>query len=102
MVRTMMVSAATAGTSGAIGILVRAGVDVNACDEGRYTALHWAAQLDSRYCFNGLLVALQLVRHTGHLRDWDEQNFSGWKPLLRVQFKAFKEPNDEYAHILSP
>lgn len=97
MVRSMMVSAAMTGASGVIGVLVRAGVDVNTCDEGRYTALHWTAQLDSRYCSNGLLVALELMRHAGHLLDWDAQDCSGWKPLVRVQFKAVKEPDNEYA-----
>lgn len=93
--------AARAGADTAISTLVRAGAYINASDIRDMTVLHWAANPDLLYSINGLAVALELVRHAGHLLDWKVCDDDGDTPLGWAQFRVDDNPHDDDSkHIL--
>lgn len=95
VINDMLMWAARAGADTAISTLVRAGAYINAFDDEDMTVLHWAADSDLRYSINGLQVALELVRHAGHLLNWDMRDEYGRTPLDWAQIRADKNPDDK-------
>lgn len=95
IVSHILVWAARAGADTSVSTLVRAGAYINTSHKTRRTALHRAANFDLRYSINGLAVALELVRHAGHLLDWDVRDDDGDTPLDWAQIRADENPTDE-------
>lgn len=87
--------AADAGADEVISMLIRAGACINSSDNNGCTALHWATNLRAQHSINGLAVALELLRHAGHLLDWDVQDKKGNTPLSWVQERACRNLTDE-------
>lgn len=90
----LLVWTARAGADTAVSALVRAGAYINAPEPGGRTALHWAAFSNLALSINGFAVALELVRHAGHLLDWDVRNSNGYVPLDWAQSRALDNPDD--------
>lgn len=95
VINNMLMWAARAGADTAVSTLVRAGAGINVSDLQDWTALHWAANPGLMYSINGLAVALELVRHAGHLLNWEIRNQYGYTPLDLAQFGARQNPDDE-------
>lgn len=97
----ILTMAARAGADTAISTLVRAGAYINISDSNDKTALHWAANPGLVYSINGLTVALELVRHAGHLLDWEILDDNERSPLEWAQIRARQNPDDaDSRHIL--
>lgn len=83
------------GADEVIGALVRAGAHINlTSDEDGRTALHWAANANLRYSINAFPVVLELVRHAGHLLDWNVRDRGGLTPLDCARERASLNPLD--------
>lgn len=87
--------AARAGTAAVISALVRAGADVNATATDGRAALHWAANYNMAYSINEFAVALELIRHGGHMLDWDVQDNYDRTALDSAKERVRVNPSDE-------
>lgn len=85
------------GASSTLSILVRVGVDINQSESvSGTTALHQVA--DHRHLTgHNLAGALELVRHAGHLLNWDApiHNTKRYTPLDLAREWARQHPNHE-------
>lgn len=92
-----LAEAAYGGVDAAIGPLIRAGIDVNQRGRDGRTALHRAAtqpiQLASS--LQRYQVTLELIRHGGHVIDWDPRDKWGDTPLDDAQTCVTEYPHDE-------
>ncbi|KAJ3543877.1 hypothetical protein NM688_g5807 [Phlebia brevispora] len=68
--KSLLQRAVGAGADRVVGLLVRAGVDVNATGFRGSSALHQAAWCRGNSRFS---VALALVRHASHMLNWDRE-----------------------------
>ncbi|KAJ3555003.1 hypothetical protein NM688_g2812 [Phlebia brevispora] len=102
----MLFWAVCAGADKAIGPLVRAGADVcRGAKRISMSILHLAAYPDITIYPNSLAVAYALVRHCGHLLDYDARDGQGQTPLdyakRRMEQNAANEGSKRIFELLS-
>ena len=81
-----------------ISALIRAGYPVDEVDEenSSRSPLH-DAPTNYRVCYR---QTLELVRHGGHLLDWDARDEGGHTPLQIAEYYAKENPNDEQHQLI--
>lgn len=92
----ILIEVARTGRATVISMIVRAGAHINASHSTKRTALQWA--LHSRLLLpnaSAFVIASELIRHAGHMLDWDIRDTFGLTALEWAQMWVNKNPNDD-------
>lgn len=92
--------ASESGGVAAVSPLIRAGADINEPNKYGDTPLHISASPDTQRYPKRYDIALELVRHGGHIVNWDAPNKSHRIPLDYAKMRAEQTLIDEDSTML--